>query len=58
MVSCSERDDQEQTQDTLGRLNLLTILGMPGVPPDKMEEMTGEREVWACCPHDPALDKQ
>ncbi|TWW53859.1 hypothetical protein D4764_0097120, partial [Takifugu flavidus] len=36
-----------ETQDTLERLCLSTGLGTLGIPPDELEEVAGEREVWA-----------
>ncbi|KAK3550423.1 hypothetical protein QTP86_025157 [Hemibagrus guttatus] len=29
-----------------------------GVPPEELEEVSEEREVWVCCPRDPAPDKR
>ncbi|TWW77310.1 Proton-coupled folate transporter Heme carrier protein 1 PCFT/HCP1 [Takifugu flavidus] len=39
--------DPRETQDTLERLCLSTGLGTPGDPSDELEEVAGEREVWA-----------
>uniref|UniRef100_A0A3P9IAX4 C-type lectin domain-containing protein n=1 Tax=Oryzias latipes TaxID=8090 RepID=A0A3P9IAX4_ORYLA len=38
-------EGQGKTQDTLGRLCPLAGLGTPGVPPEELEEVAGEREV-------------
>ncbi|TWW56604.1 hypothetical protein D4764_08G0005910 [Takifugu flavidus] len=51
LVRCSGHvppvGDPGKTQDTLERLCLSTGLGTPGDPPDELEEVAGEREVWA-----------
>ncbi|TWW64297.1 hypothetical protein D4764_03G0013050 [Takifugu flavidus] len=46
-LSLRDREASGKTQDTLERLCLSTGLGTPGDPPDELEEVAGEREVWA-----------
>jgi len=36
-----------KTQDTLERLCLSADLGTPRVPPEELEEVAGDRDVWA-----------